>query len=121
MEWNGGHPALHAQVDSVCNVLLYPSFSDRGAGRFFFLSNSYYAEFAKSQEELLESYYHYIDKCMEDATRTSLRIIADDSIQQELREIMTAGGTALSQAKPTCMIPWSRPSRRFPATAISEA
>lgn len=92
-----------------------------GLAGLFFLSNSYYAEFAKSQEELLESYYHYIDKCMEDATRTSLRIIADDSIQQELREIMTAGGTALSQAKPTCMIPWSRPSRRFPATAISEA
>lgn len=70
-----------------------------GLAGLFFLSNSYYAEFAKNQEELLESYYHYIDKCMEDATRTSLRIIADDSIQQKLREIMTASGTALSQAK----------------------
>ena len=65
---------------------------------FFSLSNSYYGEFAKSQNELLESYYHYIDKCMEDATRTSLRIIADDSIQQELREIMTASGARLAQA-----------------------
>ena len=31
------------------------------------LSNSYYTEFARTQNELLESYYHYIDKCMEDA------------------------------------------------------
>ena len=84
---------LHAM--SFCILL----FLIVGLAGLFFLSNSYYAEFAKNQEELLESYYHYIDKCMEDASRTSLRIIADDSIQQKLREIMTASGTALSQAK----------------------
>ncbi len=65
----------------------------------FFLSNSYYAEFAENQNELLESYYHYIDKCMEDATRTSLRIIADDSVQQGLHDIMVSSGTRLAQAK----------------------
>ena len=56
-----------------------------GLAGFFFLSNSYYAEFAENQNELLESYYHYIDKGMEDATRTSLSIIADESIQQDVR------------------------------------
>lgn len=61
-----------------------------------FLSNSYYAEFAKSQNELLESYYHYLDKCMEDAARTSLSIIADESVQQSLREIMASSGTKLA-------------------------
>lgn len=70
-----------------------------GLAGLFFLSNSYYAEFAENQNELLESYYHYIDKCMEDATRTSLRIIADDSIQQGLREIAVSSGTRLAQAK----------------------
>ena len=70
-----------------------------GLAGFFFLSNSYYAEFAENQNELLESYYHYIDKCMEDATRTSLSIIADESIQQSLREIMVSSGTRLAQAK----------------------
>ena len=63
------------------------------------LSGTYYAEFARNQHELLESYYHYIDKCMEDATRTSLRIIADDSVQQGLREIMEASGTKLAQSR----------------------
>ena len=65
----------------------------------FFLSNSYYAEFARNQNELLNSYYHYIDKCMEDASRTSLRIIADEFVQQELKEIMTSSGVKLAQAK----------------------
>ena len=70
-----------------------------GLAGLFFLSNSYYTEFAKSQNELLESYYHYLDKCMEDAARTSLRIIADDSVQQSLREIMASSGAKLAQAK----------------------
>ena len=70
-----------------------------GLAGLSFLSNSYYAEFAKSQRELLESYYRYLDKCMEDATRTSLSIIADESVQQSLREIMTSSGTKLAQAK----------------------
>lgn len=70
-----------------------------GLAGLFFLSNSYYAEFARNQNELMESYYHYIDKCMEDAARTSLGIIADDSIQQGLREIMASSGTRLAQAK----------------------
>ena len=65
----------------------------------FSLSNSYYAEFARNQNELLDSYYHYIDKCMDDASRTSLRIIADDSIQQGLREISVSTGTQLAKAK----------------------
>lgn len=30
-----------------------------GLAGLFFLSDSYYAEFAKNQDELLESYYHY--------------------------------------------------------------
>ena len=66
---------------------------------FLSLSNRYYAEFARSQDELMESYYHYVDKCMDDASRTSLRIIADDSVQQQLREIKTASGVKLAQAK----------------------
>ena len=70
-----------------------------GLAGLYFLSNSYYAEFARNQNELLESYYHYIDKCMEDAARTSLGIITDDSIQQGLREIMVSSGTRLAQAK----------------------
>ena len=70
-----------------------------GLAGLFFLSNSYYAEFAENQNELLESYYHYIDKCMEDATRTSLRIIANESVQQDLHEIMVSTGTRLAQAK----------------------
>lgn len=70
-----------------------------GLAGLFFLSNSYYAEFARNQNELLESYYHYLDKCMEDAARTSLRIIADDSVQQSLREITVSSGAKLAQAK----------------------
>ena len=66
---------------------------------FLSLSNRYYAEFARNQDELMESYYHYIDKCMADASRTSLRIIADESVQQQLREIKTAGGVKLAQTK----------------------
>lgn len=66
---------------------------------FLSLSNRYYDEFARSQDELMESYYHYVDKCMDDASRTSLRIIADDSVQQQLREIKTASGVKLAQAK----------------------
>ena len=63
------------------------------------LSGSYYTEFARNQNELLESYYHYIDKCMEDATRMSLGIIADDSVQKELREIKESSGIELAQAR----------------------
>ena len=70
-----------------------------GIAGFMSLSNSYYAEFARNQNELLESYYHYIDKCMDDATRTSLRIIADDSVQEGLRDIMDSSGTRLAQAR----------------------
>ncbi|MBR0227463.1 MAG: histidine kinase [Clostridia bacterium] len=70
-----------------------------GLAGLYFLSNSYYAEFAENQNELLESYYHYIDKCMEDATRTSLRIIASEAVQQGLHDIMTSSGTKLAQAK----------------------
>ena len=70
-----------------------------GLAGLFFLSNSYYAEFARNQNELLESYYHYLDKCMEDAACTSLRIIADDSVQQSLREITVSSGAKLAQAK----------------------
>ena len=66
---------------------------------FMSLSGSYYAEIARNQNELLESYYHYIDKCMADASRTSLRIIADDSVQQGLREIMVSAGSRLAQAR----------------------
>ena len=68
-----------------------------GLAGLFSLSNSYYAEFAENQNELLKSYYHYIDKCMEDATRTSLRIIANGSVQQSLREIRVSSGTKLAQ------------------------
>ena len=70
-----------------------------GTAGLLSLSNSYYTEYARNQKELLESYYHYIDKCMEDATRTSLRIIADDSVQQRLREIKVSSGTKLAQAR----------------------
>ena len=63
------------------------------------LSNSYYTEFARNQNELMESYYHYIDKCMEDATRMSLGIIADDSVQKELRIIKESSGIELAQAR----------------------
>ena len=68
---------------------------------FSSLSQSYYAEFARNQNELLESYYHYIGKCMEDATRFSLSIIADESVQQGLREIMDASGARLAQKRTT--------------------
>lgn len=34
-------------------------FSVVGLAGLFYLSNSYYAEFARNQNELLESYYHY--------------------------------------------------------------
>ena len=74
-------------------------FSVVGTAGLFKLSDSYYAEFSRNQNELLESYYHYIDKCMDDASRTSLRIIADDSIQQGLREIMVSDGVRLAQAQ----------------------
>lgn len=63
------------------------------------LSGSYYTEFARNQNELLESYYHYIDKCMEDATRMSLGIIADDSVQKELRGIKETSGIELAKAR----------------------
>ena len=80
---------------SFCIVL----FLIVGMAGFASLSNSYYAEFARNQNELLKSYYHYIDKCMDDATRTSLRIIADDSVQEGLHEITVSSGTKLAQAR----------------------
>ena len=55
---------------------------------FFSISNSYYTEFARNQEELLKSYYHCLDQYMSNVARLSLQIIADESVQKGLSEIM---------------------------------
>ena len=62
------------------------------------LNRSYYDEFARGQRELSESYYHYI-KSMDEISRFSLRIIADESVQNSLREIKGSTGIRLAQGR----------------------
>ena len=66
---------------------------------FFSISNSYYTEFARNQEELLKSYYHCLDQYMSNVARLSLQIIADESVQKGLSEIMNASGSRLAQGR----------------------
>lgn len=63
------------------------------------LNRSYYDEFARGQRELSESYYHYIKRCMDEISRFSLRIIADESVQTALREIRENTGIRLAQGR----------------------
>jgi len=63
------------------------------------LNRSYYDEFARGQRELSESYYHYIKRCMDEISRFSLRIIADESVQTALREIRENTGIRQAQGR----------------------
>ena len=69
-----------------------------GLAGLFFLSNSYYAEFARNQEELLESYYHYLDKCMEDGShRGANRFFHLEVFYRELQKTKGRLSTAIQK------------------------
>ena len=65
------------------------------------LFNIYHAEFAERQRELSESYYHYVENCMNETSRFSLSIIADESVQQGLRALYDSTGARFAQARVT--------------------